>query len=219
MREARINSGYTNREDFASACNVSVRVLSDLESGARSNFSERVLSRLETGLGWPPGTIDQVVFTPDFEPPKAKLGGNLVFRPPLFDRNPVQVEVGAVEQTMNVLYDISRALAASDSKETTDDALSKLAAQAITLCWPYIIRLVEDNCLPDAALHESVTPLYRLFLDLQAEFAPQDTSGNYARWLAGEMPDAPQAVRKRYLERWTHSRRSRQATRVSDAED
>ncbi|MFA5711736.1 helix-turn-helix domain-containing protein, partial [Mycolicibacterium sp.] len=55
VRRARIDIGFTNRENFAEACGVSVRVLSDLESGTRSNFSERVLSRLEEGLGWAPG--------------------------------------------------------------------------------------------------------------------------------------------------------------------
>jgi len=55
LRQARINIAHTNRENFAVACGVSVRVLSDLESGARTNFSDRVLSRLEAGLGWPAG--------------------------------------------------------------------------------------------------------------------------------------------------------------------
>ncbi len=212
VREARLRVGYPNREDFAAACNVSVRVLSDLESGARSNFSERVLSRLESGLDWPPGTVDQIVFDSSFVPPKSTPGSDLMFRPPAFDRTPVQVEVGTVEKTIALLAELSRESGVEASKEGS--AVNRIGAVAVALCWPYVIRLVEDNCLPGNALHPSVRPLYQEFLSVQDTFAPQDTSGRYARWLAGDMPDAPDAVRRRYHERWTESRRSRPGRRA-----
>lgn len=221
VREARMSVGFTNREDFAEACNISVRVLADFEAGKRTNFSERVLSRLEAGLGWPPGTVDQAVFDENFVPPKSVAGGNLLFRPPAFDRQPVQVEVVTVEKTISLLTEISRERAASKSKVATDaEAVTRLGAAAIALCWPYVIRLVEDNCLPGNELHPSVRPVYEAFLAVQTEFAPDDNSGRYARWLAGDESDVPDPVRRRYMERWSESRRVRPGRRsASEADD
>lgn len=219
VAEARKEIGYSNREDFAAAVSVSVRVLSDLEAGARTNFSERILSRVESGIGWPSGTVDQVITDPDFVPPKPTQGGDLLYRPPTFDRQPVQVEVGTVERTIGLLTDISKDLARDKKPATVTDALERLASQAIALCWPYVIRLVEDNCLPGNELHPSVRPIYEVFLARQAEYAPEDTSGRYAQWLAGDITDAPEAIRRRYMERWTESRRTRPSRRHADVDD
>lgn len=219
VTEARKHIGYSNREDFAAAINVSVRVLSDLEAGARTNFSERILSRVESGIGWPAGTVDQVITDSNFEPPKPTQGGDLLYRPPTFDRQPVQVEVGTVERTIGLLTEISKDLTKDKKPATVADALQRLSAQAIALCWPYMIRLVEDNCFPGNELHPSVRPIYEVFLARQAEFAPDDTSGRYAQWLAGDIPDAPEVIRRRYMERWTESRRTRPSRRHADAED
>lgn len=217
-REARLSIGYSNREDFAEACNISVRVLADFESGKRTNFSERVLSRLESGLGWPAGTIDQAVFDPDFVPPKPTVGGDLLFRPPVFDRQPVPVEVSTVEKTVSLLTEIAREQG-TGKKPSPDSQISRIAAASVALCWPYVIRLVEDNCLPGNELHPSVRPLYEAFLGVQAQFAPNDTSGRYAQWLAGDLPDAPEIARRRYSERWAESRRSKNPRRSAAAAD
>ncbi len=219
VRDARNEIGYSNREDFAAAANVSVRVVADLEAGSRSNFSERILSRIESGIGWPAGTIDQVVLDPKFTPPKAAIGGDLLFRPPTFDRQPVQVEVGAVEKTIGLLTEISRERASRKKPPTKSDAEQRVCAAAVALCWPYVIRLVEDNCLPGNELHPSVRPLYEAFLAVQAEYAPEDTSGRYAQWLAGDMTDATDQMKRRYMERWSESRRARPSRRSLDTDD
>lgn len=221
IRKARLHIGYSNREDFSEVCNISVRVLSDLESGVRTNFSERILARVEAGLGWPAGTIDQIVFDANFTAPTAAIGGDLLFRPPDFKRQPVLVEVGAVEKTLSVLTDIARQQSASKpSSEASSEALTRIAAAAVSLCWPYVIRLVEDNCLPGNELHPAVRPIYEAFLAVQSAFAPEDTSGRYAQWLAGDLSDVPETGRRRYMERWTESRRAKGHRRTAgDTED
>lgn len=207
LAEARKHIGYSNRDDFAALVHVSPRVLSDLEGAVRTNFSARIISSVESGVGWPSGTVDQIITDPDFVPPKATNTGNeLVYRPPTFNRKPVEVEVGAIERTIRLLSEISLSLEKSKKLATVSDALNQLSVQAITLCWPYIIRLVEDNCFPGNELHPAVRPIYEVFLARQAELAPEDTTGHYAQWLAGDLPDAPDTVRRRYMERWNESR-------------
>ncbi|CPW66855.1 Uncharacterised protein [Mycobacteroides abscessus subsp. bolletii] len=209
VANARKDLGYTNRDDFAAAVNVSVRVLADLEAGTRNNFSSRSISNIEAGIGWPAGTIDQAITNADFEPPSPTDGGSgLLYRPPLFNRQPVQVEVGAVERTIGTLTDVSKVLSANTKPATVTDVLQRLSAQVIALCWPYVIRLVEENCFPGNELHPSVRPFYEVFLERQAEFAPEDTSGLYVKWLAGDLPGVPEAVRRRYMARWNESRKA-----------
>ncbi|WP_236741603.1 RodZ family helix-turn-helix domain-containing protein [Mycobacteroides abscessus] len=207
LAEARKDLGYSSREDFAAVAGVSTRVLTDLEGAVRTNFSARIISSVESGVGWPAGTIDQIISDPDFVPPSpAAVSGELVYRPPNFNRQPVEVEVGAVERNISLLTEISRDLEKDKKPATVLNALQRLSAQVISLSWPYIIRLVEDNCLPGHELHPAVRPIYEVFLARQAEFAPNETSGLYAQWLAGDSPDVPETVRRRYMERWNESR-------------
>ncbi|WP_236746486.1 helix-turn-helix domain-containing protein [Mycobacteroides abscessus] len=207
VAEARKKIGHSNREEFAATANVSVRVLSDLEAGTRSNFSARIISSVESGVGWPSGTIDQILTDPNFVPPEPlPASGELIYQAPKFKRQPVQVEVATVERTISLLADVSKALTKDKKPATVSDALQRVSAQAISLCWPYIIRLVEDNCFPGNELHPAVRPIYEAFLARQAEFAPDETAGLYAQWLAGDFPDAPEKVRRRYMERWNESR-------------
>lgn len=201
VRQARIALGYTNRENFAAACNVSVRVLSDLESAARSNFSDRVLARVEQGLQWPAGTIEQITADPDFTPPAPMPGGDLIFRPPAFDRRPVLVDVSSVERAIAALTETSRSKAAGEQVDALGGAL-------VTLCWPYVLRLVENNCQPGNELHPAVRPLYEAFTALSSEFSPSHPSQRYAQWLAGDSPAVASSVRQRYMHRWTESRRA-----------
>jgi len=59
VRRARAQR-YHTLESFAAAIDVSVSVLSDLERGARDNFSSETLTRIEAVLGWAPGAIEGV---------------------------------------------------------------------------------------------------------------------------------------------------------------
>lgn len=210
IREARINLGFTSRDNFAEVANVSVRVISDLESGARNNFSEKVLSRIEDALGWINGTIDQIVTDPDFNPPKPSPADELVFRPPEFNRKPILVDVATVERAIATLTDAAR----QRGDEPLPDDIARVAEAAVNLSWPYIVRLVEDNCQPGKELHPAVRPLYETFLSMASKFSPADPSGHYVQWLAGDTPNASDAVRHRYMQRWSESRRIRRGRRV-----
>lgn len=209
VRQARIARGYTNRENFAEVCNISTRVLSDLESGARSNFSDRVISRIEQGLQWPAGTIEQITNDPEFTPPAPVAVGDLIFQPPAFDRRPVSVDVSAVERAIAALTEASRAKASGDEVAAMGNAL-------VALCWPYVLRLVEDNCLPGNELHPAVRPLYSAFTALADEFPPADPSQRYAQWLTGDAPNTTESARERYMQRWTDSRRVSRGRQVPE---
>lgn len=221
LRQARIDSGYPRMEAFAEQCGVSIRVLSDLEAGRRTNFSSRVLGRLETGVGWPPGTMDQIVADPEFTPPGPEIGSDFLFRPPNYDRRPVPVDVAAVERAIAVLDGFTRKRSASRARKRGGDAVhddsvvDQIGAALVALSWPYVIRLVEDNCLPSNALHPGVRPLYETFLAISGEFAPNDPSSRYAQWLAGDVTDVGETLRQRYTQRWTESRNVRRG-RIAD---
>lgn len=215
IRQARIELGYSNRENFAETCNISVRVLSDIESGTRTNFSGRVLGDLEDGLGWPAGTIDQLVSDPDFQPPTPGGAADLVFRPPVFNRRPVHVEVATIERSIAALTEAHREWGNRPGtvEKTVTSAL-------VSQCWPYITRLLEDNCLPGRELHPAVTPLYSAFVKLSDWVSPSDPARKYAQWLAGETGEVDETIKHRYMQRWSESRRvvrGRRADRV-DAE-
>jgi hypothetical protein len=213
IRRARIELGYTNRENFADTCNVSTRVLSDIEAGTRSNFSSRVLSGLEDGLGWPAGTIDQLVSDPDFVPPTPGGAGDMVFRPPVFNRRPVPVDVAVVERSITALTEAHRA-----SKEKPGPTERALAAALLAQSWPYVLRLLEDNCLPGRELHPAVVPLYTAFSEISDWVSPSDASRRYARWLVGDAGTVDDTIRQRYTQRWSDSRRSTRGRRIGDSE-
>lgn len=51
---------WPRRRDFAAICGVSVRLLSDLENGNRSNFLPETIAVIEAVLGWEPGDAERV---------------------------------------------------------------------------------------------------------------------------------------------------------------
>lgn len=210
VREARISLGFTSRDNFAEVASVSVRVISDLESGSRENFSEKVLSRVEEALGWINGTIDQIVTDPEFNPPKSSPADELVFRPPEFNRKPILVDVAIVERAIAGLTDVAR----QRGDEPLPADITRVSEAAVSLCWPYIVRLVEDNCQPGNELHPAVRPLYETFLAMASKFSPADPAGHYVQWLSGDSVNASDAVRHRYMQRWSESRRIRRGRRV-----
>ena len=212
VRRARIDIGYTNRENFAESCNISARVLADIEAGTRTNFSDRVLAKLEEGLSWPSGAVEQIVSDPSFDPPTPGGAGDLIFRPPAFNRRPVPVDVSLIERSIATLTEAERA--GSETKPTELAVAAALVAQ----CWPYIVRLVEDNCLPGKELHPAVRPLFETFVRVADWAAPDDPSGRYARWLAGDLGDISESVRQRFMQRWSESRRVLHGRRVSETE-
>ena len=212
IRKARIDIGYTNREAFADACNVSVRVLADIEAGSRDNFSDRVLGGLEEGLAWPAGTIDQIVSDPGFQPPAPGGSTDLVFRPPMYNRRPVAVDVAVIERSITALTEAHRA---SEGKKISG-VEATLAAALVSHCWPYVLRLLEDNCLPGRELHPAVRPLYEAFAKLSDWASPNDASARYAQWLVGDARDVTDAVRERHMQRWSDARRAVRGRRAAE---
>lgn len=213
IRKARIDMGYTNREAFADACNVSVRVLADIEAGSRGNFSDRVLGSLEEGLGWPAGTVDQIISDDGFQPPAPGGNTDLVFRPPAYNRRPVPVDVAVIERSIAALTEAHRA-----SKGKKPSAVEAALASALVAdCWPYVLRLLEDNCLPGRELHPAVRPLYEAFAKLSDWASPNDPSARYAQWLVGDAGEVPEAVRERHMQRWSDARRATRGRSRADA--
>jgi hypothetical protein len=213
IRQARIELGYTNRENFADTCNVSTRVLSDIEAATRTNFSSRVLAGLEDGLGWPAGTIEQLVSDPEFVPPTPGGAGDMVFRPPVFNRRPVIVDVAVCERSIAALTEAHRA-----SGQKPGPTEKALAAALLAQSWPYVLRLLEDNCLPGRELHPAVVPLYTAFSEISDWVSPADPSRRYARWLVGDAGTVDDTIRQRYMQRWSDSRKSTRGRRITDRE-
>lgn len=208
VRQARIELGYSNRENFAETCSISTRVLSDIEAGTRINFSNRVLSGLEEGLGWPAGTIDQIVSDPLFSPPAPGGAGDMLFRPPLFNRNPVWVDVATIENSIAVLTEAKHAWG-----DTPGPVESAVAAALVAQSWPYVTRLLEDNCLPGQELHPAVYPFYSAFTKLSDWVSPADPTRRYAKWLVGESGAISDAQRERFMQRWADARRATKGRR------
>jgi transcriptional regulator with XRE-family HTH domain len=52
---------YPSLDDFARATGLSVTVLSQLENGARSNFSTRTTGPIEDALGWQRGGYNRLL--------------------------------------------------------------------------------------------------------------------------------------------------------------
>ena len=51
---------WATRRAFAAATGVSIRVLADLENGARRNFTPETIALVEAALGWESGDADRV---------------------------------------------------------------------------------------------------------------------------------------------------------------
>jgi hypothetical protein len=203
VRRARLDQAFTSREDFARHCHVSPRLLADLETGARTNFSCRIVSRLETGLGWPAGTIANIASDPTFDPPAAGRCDNWAVQPPAFNRRPIRVDVALIEQAITVL---------STARDTADGTLTRLeAAMAKALldqAWPYATRLLEDNSRPGRGLHPGARPFYETFIRISDWLAPREPAAHYARWLVGDVGNLDEATLKIYTRRWSATRRT-----------
>lgn len=216
VRTARRDYGYTNREHFAEACGVSVRLLSDLESGTRANFRTRLLEKVEAALDWPAGTMDSVLTDPSFRPPTPGSSVDMVFRPPVFNRSPVSIEVTAVERALSVL-----AKAKQESTEPLTATERSLRLALITMCGTYVKRLVEENCLPGKDLNPAVRPFLSTYTDIAKWVGLVDSTVGYLSWLSGDDPDASEAAQAMYTRRWAESRRARHArggSAVTDGE-
>lgn len=207
VRTTRTELGFTNTERFAAQCDVAQRVISDLETGNRTNFKTATLSKVEAALGWPAGTAVQIVSDTEFMPPPAAVQSQLLFRQPDFNTDPVLVEVSAVQRLTADLMELAAPPTTAGRKKSDDD-VTRLAAAALPLCLPYLTRLVEDNCLPGKQLHPSVSPHYEAFLTLLKAFAPDDTTGRYVQWLAGDLPEASGQTVELYMKRYAESRRN-----------
>lgn len=202
VRRARLEQAFTNREDFARHCHVSPRLLADLETGARTNFSHRIITRLETGLGWPAGTIAAIAADATCDPPAAGSCDNWAIQPPVFNRRPVRVEVALVERAITIL-----AKADDTSAATLTERETALATALLAQAWPYVTRLLEDNSRPGRGLHPGVRPLYETVIQIADCLAPKDPASHYARWLAGDIGNLDEATLKTYTRRWSASRR------------
>lgn len=56
----RVELGYKQRNDFAAAAQIGLRVLSDIENGRRGNFDKVTIAALERALKWETGTALRV---------------------------------------------------------------------------------------------------------------------------------------------------------------
>lgn len=79
---ARTDRGMTSREQLAATSGVAVRIVSDIERGRRTNFTDSTKAKLERALGWEPGSVDAVLAggsptRPDDAPPLDAAGDDL----------------------------------------------------------------------------------------------------------------------------------------------
>ncbi|WP_145978017.1 helix-turn-helix domain-containing protein [Mycolicibacterium austroafricanum] len=200
IRATRIEQGFANADRFAAQCGVALRVVSDLETGKRTNYKLETLAKVESVLGWPSGTAVQVVSNERFTPPKKAGPSNLLFRQVHQDRNPYLVEVDDAERLITMLLEIA-GRSGTPGKRPPGAKTMDLAATALPLCLPYLTRMVEDNCLPGKTLNPAVRPHYEAILTLLDTFAPTDGTGDYVRWLAGDLPNTPKHIADLYSKR------------------
>lgn len=205
IRAARIDQGFANADRFAAQCDVALRVISDLETGKRTNYKLSTLAKVESTLGWPAGTATQIVSDSQFTPPRA-APSNLLFRQTHMDREPYLVEVDDAERLISQLLELADQ-ANTAGRRSPGAKLLELAGAALPLCLPYLTRLIEDNCLPGKTLNPALRPHYDALLTLLDTFAPTDGTGNYVRWLVGDLPKTPKQTADLYLKRHSAARR------------
>ena len=189
---------------------MSVRLLSDLESGTRSNFRTKVLEKVEAALDWPIGTMDNILTDSSFPPPTPGSSVDLVFRPPVFNRNSVSIEVATVERALSVL-----AKAKQESKQPITATERSLRLALVTMCGSYVKRLVEENCLPGKDLNPAVRPFLTTYTELAEWAGLADSTVSYMHWLSGDDPDSSEAAQAMYNRRWAESHRARHARGTS----
>lgn len=57
----RLELGYTSAQEFARVASISRPIISDLESGDRTSYSIQTLVKLQTVLGWAPGSVEDIL--------------------------------------------------------------------------------------------------------------------------------------------------------------
>ncbi|WP_165593083.1 hypothetical protein [Mycobacteroides sp. H063] len=73
-------------------------------------------------------------------------------------------------------------------------------ADAVMPLWPFLIGLVELNCLPGNELHRGVRPMYARLLSLTADRVLIGDA-RYVAWLAGDIR-VDGLTRRRHMRRW-----------------
>lgn len=180
----------------------SVPTLKDIEEGSSRTVAATTLGKLDTGLGWEPGSAADVV-----------RGGE----PRLRSRQFSDASLGpnAVVVSVQVVLDllaISREMEAvarqhSDLADLTD--LSRQLAVAMRPIYgEYVTRLFEDSKRQNGSL----SPVFEMFGQLLDE--PIDSLDDaeheerlYRRWLAGRDIEADDAVLTRFRERFDRGRK------------
>lgn len=151
----------------------------------------------------------------------ASISGGL-FRPPTLDDSPVMVDVDLIVHVIEVLTAIAEAHGSGKSKakakaaQQDNPALWSLAVASLQLCWPYVTRLVEDNVKPGVEVNPAVRQQYNAFRDVQAIFAPDDSTALYVQWLTGDVDGIGDQIRQRYLQRWNASKHQRKITKRAE---
>ena len=137
----------------------------------------------------------------------------MVFRPPTVNRRPYLVDVALAERSIAVLTEAHRAW--GDKPGSVEKVIaSTLVAQT----WPYVLRLLEDNCLPGQELHPAVVPIYTAFTTISDWASPNDPSVRYAQWLVGEAGEVSETNRQHFMKRWSDARKATKGRRNSEAE-
>lgn len=204
LRERKLQ-GWSSRQRFADHAGVSERVVQAVENAKRTNFNPRSLEAIEAALGWPAGEITRAaagISTVE----SSQVSRESLYSSPRFDRSPVAVPMQDIEAALAALQHLRDA---ARGPEPVTPATRNLGQVLSEICWRYIVRLVEDNCLPGEDLHPLVRPTYEYFLDLREEMSGSEDLVRYTRWLAGQLPDVDPSTAATYMAQWRASQRDR----------
>lgn len=75
IKTSRARLGMLTQAQLATRAGIGKRTVSDLERGARANYSPDTLAAVEAALGWSPGTVRVVLAgrRPDVDPDLARV--------------------------------------------------------------------------------------------------------------------------------------------------
>ena len=199
VRKARIAQGHSNRSSLATASGVSERLISDVESGTRSNFSERKLNALSASLGWSSDAVTRILGDKQFQPRVVSAISKKGI--PDFDDSPAAVDVEHLQGATDLLISCFPE-AATAMEQSLVEALYPVARA-------YVIRLIEDNCDPGRSVSPAVIHWHDGIVRIGSVLAPEDPEISYLRWLSGEELPVGPGIGAVYQKRWSSSRRSR----------